>query len=104
MRGGGGHLDHAHRRAGELKGEEVRAAVDCRSETVNQKIRQAQLDKTRYMLIVGDKEVAAGTVSVRLRSGEQLAPQSFDRFKGIITQAIADKVKDPKVEPREPAD
>ena len=68
--------------------------VDARSERVNLKIRQAQLDKIPYMLVVGDKEVAASTVSVRLRSGEQLTPQYLDSFKKTIKAAIADKVKD----------
>jgi len=44
--------------------------------------------------VVGDKEVAASTVSIRLRSGEQLASQSFDSFKKAIGMAIKDKVKD----------
>ena len=70
--------------------------VDARSERVNLKIRQAQLDKVPYMLVVGDKEVAAATVSVRLRSGEQISPQSFDNFKGTIRMAIANKAKDLK--------
>ncbi len=89
------HLDYAQNLAAELKSGGVRAEVDTRSETVNHKIRQAQLDKTPYMLVVGDKEAAAGTVSVRLRSGEQLAPQPFDRFRKIVARAIADKIKDP---------
>jgi threonyl-tRNA synthetase len=46
------------------------------------------------MLVVGDKEVAASTVSVRLRSGEQAASQSVDSFKKTVTMAIADKIKD----------
>ena len=46
------------------------------------------------MVVVGDKEVEADTVSVRLRSGEKLAPQPFDRFKETVIQTIADKVKD----------
>jgi threonyl-tRNA synthetase len=60
---------------------------------VNLKIRQAQLNKIPYMLVVGDKEVADATVSVRLRSGEQLPPQSLDNFTETITMAIADKRK-----------
>jgi len=72
----------------------VRVKVDARSETVNLKIRQAQLEKIPYMLVVGDKEVAASTVSVRLRSGKQMAPQSLDDFKESIRTVIADKVKD----------
>jgi len=88
------HLDYACKLGAELKSGGVRAKVDTRSETVNLKIRQAQLDKIPYMLVVGDKEVAASTVSVRLRSGEQLTSQSFDNFKKTIRTAITDKVKE----------
>ncbi|MCK4368362.1 MAG: threonine--tRNA ligase [Dehalococcoidales bacterium] len=86
------HLDYARKLEAELKSEKVRVEVDARSETVNLKIRQAQLDKIPYMLVVGDREVAEATVSVRLRSGEQLASQSFDSFKQSINQAIANRV------------
>jgi len=88
------HLDYAHKLEAELRNDGVRVEVDTRSERVNLKIRQVQLDKIPYMLVVGDKEVAASTVSVRLRSGEQLAAQSFDSFKEVVKAAINNKVKD----------
>ena len=88
------HLDYAHKLGAGLRDEEIRAEVDDRSERVNLKIRQAQLDKIPYMLIIGDKEVAASTVSVRLRSGEQATAQSFDSFKESVKLAVANKVKD----------
>ncbi|MBA7691914.1 Threonine--tRNA ligase 1 [subsurface metagenome] len=91
------HLDYARKLAAELKNENVRTEVDARSETVNRKIRQAQLDKVPYMLVVGDKEVANSTVSVRWRSGRQLLSQPFDSFKEAIRIAIANKVKDLKL-------
>ena len=72
----------------------MRAEVDARSERVNLKIRQAQLVKIPYMLVVGDKEVAGSTVSVRLRSGEQLASQSLDSFKKGVKQAMASRTKE----------
>ena len=87
------HLDYAYKLEAELKSGGVRAEVDARSERINLKIRQAQLDKIPYMLVVGDKEVASSTVSVRLRSGEQLTSQSFDSFQKTIRTAIADKLK-----------
>jgi len=90
------HLDYAYKLEAELKNEGVRAEVDARSERVNLKIRQAQLDKIPYMVVVGDRDVADSTVSVRLRSGEQLSSQSFDSFKETIRIAIVDKVKDLK--------
>jgi threonyl-tRNA synthetase len=88
------HLDYAHQLEDELRNEGIRAKVDTRSERVNLKIRQAQLDKVPYMLIVGDKEVADSTISVRLRSGEQAASQSLDSFKESVKAAIASRAKD----------
>ena len=88
------HLDYAHKLEAELKEDRVRAAVDARSERINLKIRQAQLDKIPYMLVVGDKEVESSTVSVRLRSGEQLAPQPVDSFQKAVREAIASKLKE----------
>jgi threonyl-tRNA synthetase len=91
------HLDYAYKLESELRSEGVRTGVDARSERVNLKIRQAQLDKVPYMLVVGDKEVATATVSVRLRSGEQLASLSVDSFKKTIRMVIIDKVKELKL-------
>ena len=88
------HLDYAYKLEAELKSEGVRVKVDARSERVNFKIRQAQLDKIPYMLVVGDKEMATATISIRLRSGEQLASQSLACFKKTITMAIANKIKE----------
>ena len=90
------HLDYVYKLETELKSEGIRVEVDARSERINLKIRQAQLAKIPYMLVVGDKEVAASTVSVRLRSTEQLATQSLDNFKETIRMAIKDKSKDLK--------
>jgi len=91
------HLDYAHKLEAELKSEGVRVGVDARSETVNLKIRQAQLDKIPYMLVVGDREVSASTVSVRLRSGEQLASQSFDSFKQSVRKTIVNRAGELKL-------
>jgi threonyl-tRNA synthetase len=88
------HLDYASELETELKGAGIRVEVDARSERVNLKIRQAQLNKIPYMLVVGDKEVAAATISIRLRSGKQLVSQSLDDFKESVRIAIANKVKD----------
>ena len=91
------HLEYAHKLETELKNEGVRTEVDARAETVNLKIRQAQLDKVPYMLVVGDREVADSTVSIRLRNEGQLASQSFSSFKEAIKEAIANKVKELKL-------
>jgi threonyl-tRNA synthetase len=88
------HLDYARKLAAKLKADGVRAEVDGRSERVNLKIRQAQLNKIPYMLVVGDREVAESTVSVRLRTGEQLAAQSLDSFKQGVKRAILSRAKE----------
>ena len=85
------HLDYAHKLEAQLKSEGVRAEVDVRAERINAKIRQAQLEKIPYMLVVGDKEVATSTISIRLRSGKRIAAQSFDNFKETVKTAIANK-------------
>ncbi len=88
------HLDYAHRLETELKNGGVRAQVDSQSETVNHKIRQAQVSKIPYMLIIGDKEVAASTVSVRLLNGKRQADLPFSSFKKIINHTIIDKTRE----------
>ena len=88
------HLEYAHKLEAELKSEGIRAEVDTRAERMNPKIRQAQLEKIPYMLVVGDKEIETDTISIRLRSGKQISAQSFDSFKETIKAAVANKVKD----------
>ncbi len=88
------HLDYCRKVETNLGGERVRAQVDARSERMDFKIRQAQLEKIPYMLVVGDKEVAASTVSVRLRSGEQLSSQSVEDFKKSIKKVIGDRLNE----------
>jgi threonyl-tRNA synthetase len=85
------HLEYARKLEAELKKEGIRGVVDARSETVNMKIRQAQLEKVPYMLVVGDREVAESTVSVRLRSGEQASAQPFADFKKKLKGIIASR-------------
>ncbi|MFC1953888.1 threonine--tRNA ligase, partial [Chloroflexota bacterium] len=88
------HLEYASKLEAELREKDIRVKVDARSERINQKIRQAQLDKIPYMLVVGDKEVEASTVSVRLRSNEHLPPQSLAEFIKIIRKIIEGKSKE----------
>jgi len=83
------HLDYARKLEAELKQAGIRADVDARSERVNLKIRQAQMEKVPYMLIVGDKEVEEDVVSVRLRSGEQSPGKPFADFKKRVMAADA---------------
>ncbi|HEY55179.1 MAG TPA: threonine--tRNA ligase [Dehalococcoidia bacterium] len=87
------HLEYARKLEAELKSGGVRVVVDERSETVNLKIRQAQLEKIPYMLVVGDREIAEANVSVRLRSGEQQASLPFADFKKRVIKSIANRDK-----------
>jgi threonyl-tRNA synthetase len=85
------HLDYARQIEAELRNEGVRVKVDVRSERMNLKIREAQLEKVPYMLVIGDKEVSSATVSVRLRTGEQLPSRTIGEFKSSIKRVIAEK-------------
>lgn len=88
------HLDYARSLATQLKSDGIRVKLDARSESVNYKIRQAQLEKAPYMLVVGDREVAASTISVRLRTGEQLPSQPFESFREMLRTIIATRSGD----------
>jgi threonyl-tRNA synthetase len=83
------HVDYARRLQAELRVEGLRVQVDARSERMNSKIREAQLQKVPYMLVVGDKEVEGSAVAVRLRSGGDLGRQSLPEFKAMASSAIA---------------
>ena len=88
------HLEYARKLEAELKSDGARVEVDERSETVNLKIRRAQLDKIPYMLVVGDKEVQASTVSVRRRREEKLEVMPFASFKQDLKAAIASRASE----------
>ncbi|HJP65334.1 MAG TPA: threonine--tRNA ligase, partial [Actinomycetota bacterium] len=74
------HAEHARGLAGRLEERGLRAAVDDSRETVPKKIRAAELMKIPYTLVVGDKEIEAGTVAVRGRVGKEVRGVSFEPF------------------------
>ncbi len=86
------HIEYARKMTDELKAIGVRVSLDDRSETVNQKIRQAQLEKIPSMLVIGDKEIEGATVAVRLRTGEQKYGVPFSQFREAIITAIRDRL------------
>ena len=88
------HVDYARKVEAELKTASIRTELDDASERMNQKIRQAQLQKIPYMLVVGDKESEAGTVNVRLRTGEQLSSLTVADFRSRILDIIHRKALD----------
>lgn len=74
-----------------LKAENLRVEIDDRQETLQARIRDAQLQKVPYMVIVGDREEEAKTVAVRLRTGSDLGAIKFEEFLGHIKENIATK-------------
>jgi threonyl-tRNA synthetase len=82
------HLDYARKVEAELKADGLRVQIDGRSERMNSKIREAQLQKIPYMLVVGDKEVAEEGVSIRLRSGEDLGRNPLAEFRLLAQTAL----------------
>ena len=74
-----------------LRAKGVRAEFDQRAEKLNYKIREAQLEKIPYMVIIGDKEFEAKTVSLRTRTGEQVNNLSLDGFCNTVTSEIQDR-------------
>ncbi|WP_394271302.1 His/Gly/Thr/Pro-type tRNA ligase C-terminal domain-containing protein, partial [Anaerococcus nagyae] len=73
-------LDTAEKLQGEIKEAGFRVSVDARSEGVGYKIRQAQLMRANYMLVVGEKEESSKLLTVRNRDGEEISDVSVDSF------------------------
>lgn len=71
----------------------LRVEVDLRNEKIGYKIREAQLEKTPYMLIIGDKEMESGTIAVRARKEGDQGTLEVDTFIQNILQEVKDKTK-----------
>ena len=76
-----------------LENHEIRALADDRSETMGKKIREAEMNKLPYMLIVGEQEEQDGTVSVRKHGGEDLGAMKIEEFAEIINKEINSSLK-----------
>ena len=85
------HLAYAQSVRGDLKAAGLRVDLDERQEKIGYKIREAQLQKTPYMLVVGDREAAEGTVSVRTRSGGDQGASTIPGFIESARGEIAEK-------------
>ncbi len=85
------HFEAARQVAEQLKAAGLRVEVDDSSERMNAKIRNAQLQKIPYMLVLGDREAAEGLVNVRLRSGEQRGTLPVAEFVAYAQDVIAKK-------------
>ena len=79
--------------AAELDKKGFRAEVDYRNEKIGKKIREATLEKVPYMLVVGDRDMENGTVSVRTRTGEDLGAMSLNDFAELLRDVVESKAK-----------
>jgi threonyl-tRNA synthetase len=82
------HTDYARKLFKDMRAKDVRVQLDDRSERMNLKIREAQLNKIPYMLVIGDKEIEKGTMSVRSRSGEDLGSLSYTDFMSRMKSLV----------------
>lgn len=76
-----------------LENHEIRALIDNRGETMGKKIREAEMQKLPFMLIIGDQEEKNGTISVRRHGGEDLGSMTIDAFAKIVSTEIASTMK-----------
>jgi threonyl-tRNA synthetase len=85
------HLDYARTVFARLAAAGLRAELDDRQEKIGYKIREAQLQKVPYMLVVGDREAAEGLVAVRSRAGGDQGPRTVEEFIAAALQEVAEK-------------
>ena len=85
------HVEYAKELAKQMHRDYVRVEVDDRSEKIGYKIRQAQMAKVPYMLVVGDKEVEEGTVNIRKHGGDELGSVPFEEFFNSIKIEIKER-------------
>jgi threonyl-tRNA synthetase len=84
--------DYANAYAEELRAAGARGQADVRNEKIGYKIREATLQKVPYILVVGDKEMEAGTVAVRLRDGKDLGPMTKAEFREKLKEEITKRL------------
>jgi len=85
--------DYAHQVIATLKASDIRAEIDDRSEKIGRKIRDTEVMKVPYMLIVGEKEMADGTVSVRKHGEGDKGAMSIADFSGDVAQTVKEQMK-----------
>ena len=82
------HEKYAKKVLNSLENNEIRALIDNRNETVGKKIREAELNKIPFMLIVGENEEASQTISVRRHGGEDLGSIAIEQFSDLVSNEI----------------
>ena len=85
--------DYANALVAKLSELGYRAEADITGEKIGKKIRLAQMDKVPYMLVVGDRDMAENTVSVRHRAEGDLGAMSFDSFAALLKDVVDSKAK-----------
>ena len=85
------HVEYANQLAKQMRHDYVRVEVDDRNEKIGYKIRQAQMEKVPYMLVVGDKEMEDNSVNVRKHGGDELGTVPFDEFFNAIKIEIKER-------------
>ncbi len=85
--------DYCADKAKALEAMGFRVEVDYRNEKIGKKIREAQLDKVPYMLVVGDRDMENGTVSPRHRADGDLGAMAFDEFVSVLKEVVDTKEK-----------
>ena len=86
------HHEAANALVEKLSAAGLRVTADCRSEKLGYKLREAQLEKIPYILVMGDKEIEEGTVGVRKRGEGDIGAMSVDEFLGLVLRQQAEKV------------
>jgi len=87
------HEKYAEKVLNSLENHEIRGLIDARNETIGKKIREGEMSKVPFMIIVGDQETQEQTVSVRKHGGESLGSINVETFVSIIDQEIKSTLK-----------
>ncbi len=85
------HLKEAHTLVEQLRTLDIRAELNDNNETIGKKIRESEKMKIPYAIIIGDKDIAAGVISIRKRGGEDLGQKKFEEFAEQLVQEIVDR-------------
>ena len=87
------YVDHARTLLATLENKELRGTIDERSEKIGRKIRDAEMNKYPFMLIVGEKEVADGTISVRRQGAGDMGSMTAEQFASLVNEEISQLMK-----------
>ncbi|MDO4845627.1 MAG: His/Gly/Thr/Pro-type tRNA ligase C-terminal domain-containing protein, partial [Oscillospiraceae bacterium] len=85
--------DYCADAAKKLEAQGFRVEVDYRNEKIGKKIRDAQIEKVPYMVVVGDRDMEAGTVSPRHRADGDLGAMTLDAFAALLHDVVDSKLK-----------